>query len=77
MISCGENDNLWEEFQQSTFWSPLCSIKQCYTSTSCDNVEDEVPLVKLYLFHIYDFLHNNNIITLLLSMKKKFGEINN
>ena len=30
VISCGENDNLWEEFQQSTFWSPLCSIKQCY-----------------------------------------------
>ena len=58
VISCGENDNLWEEFQQSTFWSPLCSIKQCYTSTSCDNVEDEVPLVKLYLLHIYDFLHN-------------------
>ena len=63
VISCGENDNLWEEFQQSTFWSPLCSIKQCYTSTSCDNVEDEVPLVKLYLLHIYDFfLHNNNNI---------------
>ena len=54
VISCGENDNLWEEFQQSTFWSPLCSIKQCYTST-CDNVEDKVPLVKLYLLHIYDF----------------------
>ena len=61
VISCGENDNLWEEFQQSTFWSPLCSIKQCYTLTSCDNVEDEVPLVKLYLLHIYDFLHNNDV----------------
>ena len=55
VISCGEN-NLWEEFQQSTFWSPLCSIKQCYTSTSCDNVE-ALMLGHTISILCYNYLH--------------------
>ena len=65
VISCGENDNLWEEFQQCTFWAPPCSIKQCYTPTSSDNVEGEVPLVKLSSGHKrVTFKPDNELVTI-------------
>lgn len=43
-----DNDNLWEEFQQCTYWSPVCTIKQskCYTPPN-DQVVEEIPMVKL------------------------------
>ena len=44
-----DNDNLWEEFQQCTFWSPACSINQskCYTPPNDRVVEEEIAMVKL------------------------------
>ena len=43
------NANLWEEFQQCTFWSPVCTIKKplCITPNSCPGVEEEIPMIKL------------------------------
>ena len=43
------NDNLWKEFQQCTFWSPACTIKQskCYTPPNDEIVEEEIPMANL------------------------------
>ena len=65
VISDEENDNLWEVFQQSTFWSPPCSIKPCYTPPSCEIVEDEAPLVKLSSGHKrVTFKPDNELVTI-------------
>lgn len=43
------NASLWEEFQQCTFWSPACTIKQsqCPPPANSDIVEEEIPMIKL------------------------------
>ena len=46
-VASDENDSLWEGFQQCTFWSPACSIKQskCYTPPN-DQIEEEIPMIQ-------------------------------
>lgn len=42
------NARLWEEFQQCTFWSPVCTIKQAKCSLPITNtVEEDIPMMKL------------------------------